>query len=94
MQLYRHLTANHITLKPMPFLRELSMEAYLVENPEILALDTDELSSVAVIEAEVPVPKGRPSRQGDGRIDLIASYGEATLGIIELKLARISHTFS
>ena len=71
-QIYRHLTANHITLNAMPFLREIAMEAYLVENPDILALDNDELSTVRVVEAELAVPGGRRSKKGDGRIDLLA----------------------
>lgn len=77
-------------MKDMPFLREIAMEAYLIENPDILALDDDELSTVQIVEAELPVPGGRKSRKGDGRIDLLAIYGDSTVGIIELKLGEIS----
>ncbi len=90
MQLYRHVTANHIALSPMPFQRELSMEAYLIENPDILSLDEDDLAEVTIVEAEVALPGGRQSRQGDGRIDLVAVYGDSTAGIVELKLGELN----
>jgi hypothetical protein len=61
------------------------MEAYLIENPDILALDEDDLSIVEIVEAEVPMPRGRRSKQGDGRIDLLAIYGDSTVGVVELK---------
>lgn len=85
MQFYRHLTANHVTLKKMPFLGEIAMEAYLIDNPEILALDEGDLSTVEIVEAEVPMPRGRKSQQRDGRIDLLAIYGGSTVGVLELK---------
>ena len=88
--MYRQVTANNVSLKEMPFKRELSMEAYLVENPELLALDTDELSRVRVLDEEIPMPDGRPSRRGDGRIDLIAEYGGSTFAVIELKLGQLT----
>jgi hypothetical protein len=90
MQLFRHMTANHIGLKELPFLRELSMEAYLVENPDVLALDEDELSEAIVVEAELPIAGARTSRQSDGRIDLVAVYGDTTVAIIELKLGELN----
>ena len=91
MQLYRQVTANSIRLEKMPFQRELSMEAYLIENPDLLVLDTDELSTVNVLDQEIPMPDGRPSKGGDGRIDLIAEYGGSTFGVIELKLGQLTN---
>ena len=91
MQLYRQVTANSVRLEKMPFKRELSMEAYLIENEKVLALDNDELSTVSVLDEEIPMPDGRPSRGGDGRIDLIAEYGGATFGVIELKLGQLTN---
>ena len=91
MQLYRQVTANSVRLEKMPFKRELSMEAYLIENEKVLALDIDELSTVNVLDEEIPMPDGRPSRGGDGRIDLIADYGGSTFGVIELKLGQLTH---
>jgi hypothetical protein len=66
------------------------MEAYLVENSEVLALDEDELSDVAILDAELPLAAGRRSKQSDGRIDLLAGYGDATVGVIELKLGQLN----
>ena len=90
MQLYRHLTANNIQLEEMPFFREISMEAYLIENPDILALDNDELSSLSILDAEVHIPEGRGRKGTDGRIDLLALYGESTIALIELKMGELA----
>lgn len=89
MQVYRHLSINSITLTSFPFPRELSMEAYLIENPDVLALDDDELSNVSILDAEVPVRGGRASRTTDGRIDLLALYGSGVIGVVELKLGEL-----
>ena len=35
MEIFRQITANNIELKEYPFLKELAMEAYLIENEEI-----------------------------------------------------------
>ena len=90
MQIYRHLTANNIKLTEMQFKRELSMESYLIENPEVLVLDNDELSSINILDAELPIKSGRIRKNTDGRIDLLAIYGESTLGIIELKIGELN----
>jgi len=90
MKLYRHVTANSILLKRMPFIRELSMEAYLIENEAVLRLNDDDLSEVQVIDSELPIANGRPTRNSDGRIDLLALYNNETLGIIELKNATLT----
>jgi len=39
MRLFKQVTTNDVELRPLPFLRELSMESYLVENESILKLD-------------------------------------------------------
>lgn len=75
----------------MNFLRELSMEAYLIENPDVLILDNDDLSTVNILDTEVPIKGGRIGKKTDGRIDLLAAYGESTLGIIELKLGELNN---
>lgn len=90
MQIYRHLSVNNVQLKKFDFPRELSMAAYLVENPNVLILDDDELSSVSIIDAEVSISEGRKSKSKDGRIDLLAIYGEATIGVLELKLGELN----
>lgn len=35
MEIFRQITANNIALKDYPFLKELAMEAYLMENEDI-----------------------------------------------------------
>ena len=90
MQLFKHVTANNIVLKEFPFFREISMEAYLIENADILILDNDELSELNIIDVELTIIGGRKSKQTDGRIDLIVQYGQETIGVIELKLGKLN----
>lgn len=90
MQMYRHVSANQIILSPMPFERELSMEAYLIENESILSLDNDDLSPVKVLEVELPIAGGGSNSSADGRIDLVAQYGASTIGVIELKKGELT----
>jgi hypothetical protein len=46
MELYRQITANNVELKEYPFWKELAMEAYLLENEEILKLDSRSLNHI------------------------------------------------
>lgn len=88
MRIFKQLTANNIEIKPYPFLKELAMEAYLIENPEVLTLDNDNFTDVEVLDEEIALKKGRRDR--DGRIDILASYGADYLSIIELKKKEIN----
>lgn len=90
MQILRHLTANNIQLEPMPFHRELSMEAYLIENEGVLALDSEIFNTVEIIETELTLKQGRKSKDTDGRIDILATYSEEYIGVIELKYGQLS----
>ena len=92
MQLYKHFTANNIQLEPFPFRRELSMESYLIENESILGLDNDIFSEVEIIEAELTLKEGRKSKDTDGRIDILASYAQEYLAIVELKIGQLQET--
>ena len=76
----------------MPFQREISMEAYLIENEGVLALDSENLKDVEIIETELTLKQGRKSKNTDGRIDILAIYSEEYIGIIELKLGMITQT--
>lgn len=87
MQLFKHFTANDVKLEPFPFKRELSMESYLIENESVLSLDNDIFSEVEIIEAELAIQGGGINI--DGRIDILASYAQEYLAIIELKLGRL-----
>jgi hypothetical protein len=86
MQLFSHFTANNLRINPMPFRNELSMGAYLIENSQILSLDSDSYSCEDILEAELSLKNGRKSKNTDGRLDILCSYQEKNLyGIIELK---------
>ena len=88
MELYRQITANNIELNEYPFWKELAMEAYLLENEEILKLDKQNFSEVTVLDAEIALKKGR--KNGDGRIDILAKYSGEYIGIVEIKLKEIN----
>lgn len=88
MRVFKHVTANDIALRPLPFLRELSMESYLVENESILKLDEGEFADVSIIDVELTLKNGR--RYSDGRIDILVQYGQDTFGVVELKLGTLT----
>jgi len=88
MRVFKLVTANDIALRPLPFLRELSMESYLVENENILKLDENDFSDVSIIDVELSLKNGR--RFSDGRIDILVQYGQDTFGVVELKLGTLT----
>lgn len=92
MQVFRHFTANDVQLEPFPFKRELSMEAYLVENERVLGLDGDTFSNVEIIETELTLKDGRKSKDTDGRIDILATYSQEYIAVVELKLGQLAGT--
>ncbi|MGK7955423.1 MAG: hypothetical protein AB4063_09205 [Crocosphaera sp.] len=92
MQLLKHLTANNIKLNPYPFIRELSMEAYLIENESVLLLDNDNFSEIEIIDIELTLKDGRISKNTNERVDILALYNQETYAIIELKLGELTKT--
>jgi hypothetical protein len=90
MEIFRQITANNIELKEYPFLKELAMEAYLMENEDILKLDAKNFAEVTVLDAEIALKKGRKTSNRDGRIDILARYGLDYLAIVELKINEIN----
>lgn len=92
MHLLRHMSANHEQLKELPFKRELSMEAYLIDNEGVLALDRDNYWDVSVVEAELTLKMGRQSKGTDGRIDMLVTYSNECLGVVELKLDQLNQS--
>jgi len=79
MKIYSHVSANNIRLVEFPFNVELAMEGYIAENPDVLSLAEGDV--VQVMDLEVPLKK--PDK--DGRIDILASYNNDTLAVVELK---------
>ena len=90
MKLLRHFTANDEQLESLPFRRELSMESYLVENEGVLALDNDTFSDVVIIQEELTLKQGRYSKDTDGRIDILLTYSNEYIGVVELKLGELN----
>ncbi len=90
MEVFRQITANNLTLKDYPFLKELAMEAYLLENEEILKLDKENFNDVIVLDAEIALKQGR--KNGDGRIDILVKYSAEYIGIVELKQNEINES--
>ncbi|MBW4532558.1 MAG: hypothetical protein KME09_01340 [Pleurocapsa minor HA4230-MV1] len=65
------------------------MESYLIENEGVLALDHNLFTDVEIIEAELTLKEGRKSKETDGRIDILASYSQEYLAVVELKLGQL-----
>lgn len=88
MNIFKQITANNIIIKEYKFIKELAMEAYLIENEGILKLDDINFGDVNVLDAEIALKQGRAGK--DGRIDILAKYGSEYLAIVELKLNEIN----
>ena len=78
-KIFSHFSANSVPLAPFPFTNELAMEAYIWENSDVLKLSDDDKPEIHGLEVKWP--------RGDkgGRIDILASYNDKTLAIVELK---------
>ena len=90
-KLFKTIAAENILLTDLPFMSELNMEAFVIENPEVLT--TDEYSEVTILINQLPIKSGRKSKGSDGRIDLLASINDQYIAVIELKNAvlRLEH---
>jgi hypothetical protein len=86
MFIRKHLNINNILIEEYKFDRELNMESFIIENPDIISINDDWLRDVNVVLSEAQLLDGRKkSGKKDGRIDLIATYNQDYLAIIELK---------
>ncbi len=90
MEIFRQITANNVELNDYTFIKELAMEAYLIENEDILKLDGENFADVTILDAEIALKSGRKTSNRDGRIDILAKYGLDYLSIIELKINEIN----
>jgi len=90
MYLHKHISANNVSIDNFPFQREIAMEAYLIENPTVLSMETDGFNEVEILKCEVTLLDGRLDRNSDGRIDILAKYGQEYLAIVELKLGELT----
>lgn len=90
MYLHKHISANNVMIDNFPFQREIAMEAYLVENPSVLSMESDGFNDVEILKCEVSLLDGRADKNTDGRIDILAKYGQEYLAIVELKLGELN----
>ncbi len=82
MFLYKQLIVNNIDVEDFPYKKEISMEALIIENANILSLGED-FGDVSIIDHQVPL-------SSNNRIDILATYGSEYLAMIELKLDEIN----
>lgn len=92
MYLHKHISANNVSIDNFPFQREIAMEAYLIENPTVLSMETEGFNEVDIQKCEVTLLDGRTDRNTDGRIDILAKYGQEYLAVVELKLGELTET--
>lgn len=92
MFLHKHISANNVSIDNFPFQREIAMEAYLIENPTVLSMETDGFNDVEILKCEVTLLDGRIDKNTDGRIDILAKYGQEYLAVVELKLGELTET--
>jgi len=85
MRIFKHFSANEELIDEFPFKRELSMEAYIIENESLLVLDDSAFSDPQILGSEVAIKNGQASKNKDGRIDVLAKYSDDTFGLIEIK---------
>lgn len=92
MRLFRQLTINDELLEPFPFKREISMQAYLMENEQLLNLGNTE--DIQIYDEEVTLDNAGKENQdgtrGKGRVDLIATFDNEQIAVIELKHKKLN----
>lgn len=88
MYLHKHFSANNLSIKEFPFRRELAMEAYLLENEDILSLEYMGFDEVSILDSEVQI-WGKDKAENN-RIDILAKYGQEYIAVVELKLKNLS----
>ncbi|KYC46874.1 MAG: hypothetical protein AMQ74_01741 [Candidatus Methanofastidiosum methylothiophilum] len=88
MYLHKHFSANNLSIEEFPFRRELAMEAYLLENEDILSLEYLGFDEVSIVDSEVQISE--TDKTGKNRIDILAKYGQAYIAIVELKMKNLS----
>lgn len=87
IKLFKQAYANQIDLQSVPFKTEMLMEAFLIENPDILSI-SDDKATVQIIDRQIFLQDARSGRQTSGKLDLLI-YVEGSskeyLAIVELK---------
>ena len=88
MYIHKHVSVNNISTESFPFQRESIMEAYLIENPDVLFLGIAGFDNVKIWDFQYILPGKSNTRES--RIDIIARYGDEYLSIVELKTGRLN----
>jgi hypothetical protein len=83
MNLFKQIAANQIYLEEFKFFSELNIEAFIIENPDVISNDED-LKNPKIIYQQLSFHDGRGIDR-DGRIDLLAKTEGGYLIIIEIK---------
>lgn len=87
-KIFKQLAAENVVLSEMRFISELNLEAFLIENTQLLTTD-EYTSSVNIILNQLSLKNGRRTKKTDGRIDLLANIDNEYVAVIELKNAII-----
>ena len=87
MKIYRKTLMNGFELADYPFRREFELEGLLISNPELLSINDDDLQVSRLIGVEPFIRNGR--RAKNGRADMLVSYEDGRIGIVELKRGTI-----
>ncbi|MEX8547487.1 MAG: hypothetical protein V5804_07785 [Mucilaginibacter sp.] len=93
IKLFKQAYATQIDLEPKMFLTELHMEAFLIENPDILSI-SDINSKVEVIQTQIHIKGARNDSNSDGRLDMLIYIkgdkpDEEFLAVVELKKGKL-----
>lgn len=91
INLFKQLSAEQLPLLKFPFRSELNMEAFIVENPQIIT--NDDMSNPQILTYELFLKDGRRDKLTDGRIDILAEFNNDTLSVIELKNTIVSQKY-
>lgn len=75
---FRQLCLNGFTLSPSPFSREILLQAFLYEHPELFSFN-NMYENPEIIEEEVELGESKY------RVDLLVALDRETLGIVEIK---------
>ena len=81
--LFKQLVANNLVLEEAPFPSELGMEAFLMDNPKVLAFEKCKDDFPKVIDCEISLQK-KPT-ENHSRLDMLVQYAKYDFAVVELK---------
>lgn len=86
--LFKQLVANNLVLEEAPFPSELGMEAFLMDNPKVLAFERCKDDFPKVIDCEISLQKN--PTEDHSRLDMLVQYGKYDFAVVELKNVSLS----